>query len=208
MKRKEFLRLGAITAALGPLDSIFSTGKSHLNLFAFLEDNALGLAQLSAAVEKDMAALVQWLTKNGWSTYLKETIGANLALTGDALKSELVKDLDKNMLRNLIDNPEAGFDDFAGTNLVKPGFPAFSLLYHALASPRVRPKGVTAYPDLEQLDTLENYIYALADWDKLKSTYNVSGNADLVLALFAYEYRPAFKTPHHTHADMVFPAQG
>ncbi len=94
-------------------------------------------------------------------------------------------------------NAGSGFDDFAGMNMIKPGFPAFSLLYHALASPRVRPASVTAYPELEQLDVLENYIYALAEWNHLKSIHQVGSNDDLVMAVFAYEYRPAFKTPHH-----------
>ncbi len=208
MKRKEFLRLGALAATLGPLDSIFSTSRSRINLLAFLENNEQDIAKVSAAVQQDFTALIQWLTKNGWVTYLKDSIGVNLALTGEALRAELLKDLDKNMLRKLMDDPALGFDDFAGINLIKPGFPAFSLLYHILASPRVRPAGILAYPELVHLDTLENYIYALAGWDDLKSIYDVKSNEDLVMAVFAYEYRPAIKTPHHEHADMVFSRTG
>ncbi|MEO6132219.1 MAG: hypothetical protein ABIQ02_10250 [Saprospiraceae bacterium] len=208
MKRKEFLKIGAIAASLGPLDSIFSTSKSRLGLVDFLANNQQDIANLSATLQQDLTALMQWLATNGWSAYLKNAIGLNLSLTGDALKAELLKDLDKNMLKKLTDDPTSGFDDFSGLNAVKPGFPAFSLLYHSLASPRVRPAGILAYPDLAHLDTLENYIYALAGWDDLKRMYEVKSNDDLVLAVFAYEYRPAFKTPHHEHADMVFSRTG
>jgi hypothetical protein len=148
------------------------------------------------------------MDETGWAKYLKDTLGVNLGLSGDALKAELVKDLDNARLKKLMDTSESGFDDFAGMNLIKPGFPAYSLLYHALASPRVRPAGVQSYPQLHQLDALENYIYSLAEWEHLKTIYEVRSNSDLVLAVFAYEYRPAFKTPHHEHADMVFSRTG
>ena len=206
MKRKEFLRLGAIAATLGPLDSIFSTAKSRINLLSFLEPQSFGL--VSTPVQQDLTSLIQWLTANGWTSYLRDALGVNLGLTGDALRTELTKELDKTKLAKLTSDGASGFDDFAGTNLVKPGFPAFSLLYHALASPRVRPSGITSYPDLVHIDALENYIYAVAGFDDLKNMYGVKSNDDLLLAVFAYEYRPAFKTPHHDHADMVFSRTG
>ena len=208
MNRKEFIRLGAIAAALGPLDSIFSSSRSRMNLLSLLEYSDKDITEVSLTLEQDFKALIQWLSNNGWVSYLKEVLGVNLALTGDALKKELLKDLDNTQLQKLISAPESGFDDFAGMNLIKPGFPAFSLLYHALASPRVRSASIKAYPDLEQLDTLENYIYALVEWGHLKNVYGVKSNEDLVMAVFAYEYRPAFKTPHHEHADMVFSRTG
>lgn len=208
MKRKEFLKLGAIAATLGPLDSILSGGLGKINLLTFLENSERDITQVSARVQQEFIALIQWLSKNGWDKYLNDAIGINLALTGEALQTELLKDLDKNKLKALTDNPESGFDDFAGMNLIKPGFPAFSLLYHAMASPRVRSAGILAYPDIEQIDALENYIYALAAWEHLKNIYEVTSNNDLVMAVFAYEYRPAFKTPHHQHADLVFSRTG
>ena len=208
MKRNEFLRLGAVAAAVGPLSTTFSHGRNGMNLVSFLANNEQDLAAISKAVQQDFNELLQWMSGNGWTTYLKDTLGVNLSLTGDALKAELVKDLDATRLRKLMDSPESGFDDFAGMHMVKPGFPAFSLLYHALASPRVRPSIVTAYPALEQLDVLENYIYSLVEWEHLKTIYEVNANSDLVLAVFAYEYRPAFKTPHHEHADLVFSRTG
>jgi len=208
MKRKEFIKLGAIATLLGPLSTTFSSGRSRMNLFSFLENDEKDVAKVSVAVQQDFTALMQWMTKNGWTSYLKNAIGVNLALTGDALRTELLKDLDPTSLKKLTDNPDSGFDDFAGINLIKPGFPAFSLLYHALASPRVRPSSISAYPDLDQFDALENYIYALAEWEHIKQVYEIKSNDDLVMALFAYEYRPAFKTPHHQHADLVFSRTG
>src|SRR5687768_1794653 len=208
MKRKEFLKLSAIAASLGPLDSIFSSGKSRMNLISFLQNNEQDIAAASTAVQQEFTVLMEWLQKNGWVNYLKNALGVNLSLTGEALKAELLKDLNKTSLEKLTTDPGSGFDDFAGMNLIKPGFPAFSLLYHALASPRVRPEGINAYPDLEHLDILENYIYALSEWDHVKSVYDVKSNDDLVMAVFAYEYRPAYKTPHHEHADMVYSRTG
>lgn len=208
MKRKEFLKLGAIAAALGPMETIFSSGRSRMNMFSFLENDARDIAKISVSVQEDFTSLLQWMDQNGWTDYLREMLGVNLSLNGEALKTELLRDLDKNMLRKLVDQPDSGFDDFAGMNLIKPGFPAFSALYHALASPRVRSAGIKAYPDLEHIDILENYIYALAEWSHLKEIYGVKSHEDLVLAVFAYEYRPAFKTPHHEHADLVYSRTG
>jgi len=208
MKRKEFLKLGAVAAALGPLNSVISSGRSRLNLFSFLENDEKNIAQVSSINQQEFTSLVQWLNKNGWGTYLQDALGVDLTLTGDALRKELLKDLDKNKLKQLMDKPDSGFDDFAGMNLIKPGFPAFSALYHAMASPRVRSSKLKAYPGLEQIDILENYIYALAEWEHLKTVYNIKSNDELVLAVFAYEYRPAFKTPHHQHADLVYSRTG
>ncbi len=208
MKRKEFLRLSAIAAALGPISTTFSSGRSGMNLLSLLENDPKDVAKVSATVQNEFTALVEWLDKNGWVNYLKEAAGVNLSLNGEARNAELLKDLDPARLKKLTDNPDYGFDDFVGMNLIKPGFPAFSLLYHALASPRVRSSTILAYPDLAQLDMLENYIYALADWEHLKSIYEVKSNDDLVMAVFAYEYRPAFKTPHHEHADLVYSRTG
>lgn len=150
--------------------------------------------------------MLRWLKENGWTEYLSRYLNVNFDLQGEALKAELVKELDKEKLAVLRSQP--GFQDFAGTHLIKPGFPPFSLLYHAMASPRVRGAGFRKYPALKQIDTLENYIYALSPWEDLKAIYNIRSNSDLVFAVFAYEYRPAFKTPHHEHADTVYSRTG
>ena len=64
-----------------------------------------------------------------------------------------------------VDRTQPGFEDFSseGNQTVTPGDPARSLLYHGLMSPGVVPDlPDSAWPDLEQIDRLENYIYGLA----------------------------------------------
>lgn len=94
-----------------------------------------------------------------------------------------------------------GFEDFslARAPLIHPGDPAGSLLYHCLASPRVRPQGLAPddYPTLLQIDQVENAIYSLI-------TVPEQDGQSLVPAVFAYEYREAARTPHRRHADLVF----
>ncbi|CAE6702699.1 hypothetical protein R20943_00650 [Paraburkholderia aspalathi] len=81
---------------------------------------------------------------------------------------------------------------------IEPGDPARSLLYHMLAlSECPSPYGGIS---LEDIDLLENYIYSLAalpsDWSTLD------------IAVLAYQYRPARRTGHQQHADMVFSRLG
>jgi hypothetical protein len=100
-----------------------------------------------------------------------------------------------------VDRNAQGFGDFAQSSaaLICPGDPASSLLYHCLASPAVQPKGLPdqAYPTLEQIDLVENYIYSLAPVSE-------DQRKKLVPAVFAYEYREAARTPHQRHADLVY----
>lgn len=166
------------------------------------------LADVSDKLEAGFQQLLQWLRSNGWTDHLKHSLGVNLELSGEELKKELIKELDSNKLAALRQHESSGYDDFSGERLIQPGFPAYSLLFHTIASPRVRPEGVREYLSLEQVDLLENYIYALSDWEQIKSIYKVGSNNDLVLAVFAYEYRTAFKTPHHAYADMVYSRTG
>jgi hypothetical protein len=100
-----------------------------------------------------------------------------------------------------------GFADFApqSDRAVWPGDPPLSLVYHALASPRVHPTGDGApgdpalYPDPHALDLLENWIWSLAP---------VAIPPDAVLATFAYEYRIGAYTTHRRHADFVYSRTG
>lgn len=108
-----------------------------------------------------------------------------------------------------IERTREGFEDFApdGIRGVEPGAPALSLLYHGLASPGVhptennRPTTADRYPTLEELDTIENYIYSLAKPDPARLQ-------DWVVAVFAYEYRTGAKSTHRCHADLVFSRTG
>src|ERR1700722_10844111 len=59
-----------------------------------------------------------------------------------------------------------GFEDFVSDQArgVEPGSPAASFLYHAFASPSVRPAGLadSQYLTEPQLDAIENYVFARA----------------------------------------------
>src|SRR5688572_25160317 len=120
MKRKEFLRMSALAAAaIGSPLEIFASGRSHLNWLSFLEPDAQNLAEVSADVEKDFTALVEWMGQTGWLGYLKDATGVNLSLTGTALRTELTKDIDAGLLRSLTSDATSGFDDFAGMSMVR-----------------------------------------------------------------------------------------
>lgn len=206
MNRREFLKTTVFATA--GTTAVFAFGRDNFNFLPADDVKLADLAKLSARLETDFGQLLQWLKTNGWTAYLSQELGVDLNGEGEALKAELIKELAKDKLVTLRTKEGAGFDDFAGNHLIKPGYPAFSLLYHALASPRVRSAQFTAYPSLEQIDLLENYIYALYDFKQLKSAYQINADKELVLAVFAYEYRPAFKTPHHQHADIVYSRTG
>ncbi|MEO7310965.1 MAG: hypothetical protein ABIX01_11255 [Chitinophagaceae bacterium] len=204
MNRRNFLTATTL-ATLGSSLS-FAFGRERFDFFSSNDIEIAHLATVSQQLESDFQQLLQWMDTNGWSNYLSQTLDVDLKLQGDALKAHLVKVLDREKLQTLRSNEASGYDDFAGMRLVQPGFPAFSLLYHTLASPRVR--GFSAYPSLQQIDILENYIHALYTFAQLKKDYDILSGKDLVLAVFAYEYRPAFKTPHHQHADIVYSRTG
>jgi hypothetical protein len=166
------------------------------------------LAPVSDELKMRFLKVIDWINRNGWGEFFRRELGVNLTLTGELLTRELIRDIDKTDWQKLasLKRQKKGFDDFAGKKLLTPGSPSLSLLYHALASPRVKPFGNTQhkYPSIEQLDSLENYIYALQKWQD----YKFQKNDELVLAVFAYEYRPALKTPHHAHADFVYSRTG
>lgn len=104
-----------------------------------------------------------------------------------------------------VDRQQPGFEDFApdATRAIEPGDPAHSLIYHALASPRVRPSSDDWYPSLAELDLVENYIYSLKPL-----TPQQIEDRDLVPTVFAYEYRIKGKSTHGRHADLVFSRTG
>jgi hypothetical protein len=108
-----------------------------------------------------------------------------------------------------VDRSKKGFEDFHPTaaQAITRGQPGQSLLYHAFASPHVHPTANGApsadganYPTLEELDTIENFIYSLAS-DRTDLT-------DTVVAVFAYQYREASRTPHLRYADITFSRTG
>lgn len=160
------------------------------------------LDEAPAIVQSHFDDLLVWLHHTGWAAYLSRVAGVDLDPRSPFISDELLKP---------IDPPRGnGFEDFHGIRAVQPGYPAWSFLYHALASPKVRltagdgtPAPPASYPSVQQLDALENYIYARLRVD----AYDVP-TSEMVLAVFAYEYRPADKTPHGAHGDLVFSRTG
>jgi len=119
------------------------------------------------------------------------------------LKDSLAKTL------NQIDRQAAGFTDFnnSGRQGITAGKPSQSLLYHALASPLVHPTTTgkpstnkADYPTIEELDTLENYIYSLN-----KNSVDLT---DAFAVVFAYQYRVGNRTAHLKYADFAYSRTG
>lgn len=128
-----------------------------------------------------------------------------------------------------VDKSIDGFGDFINDRArgIEAGNPAASLLYHALASPAVlfapHPGGdigpmsqpVADFPTLEELDTIENYIFAKSERsvdDVEKLAAKLLGinkdSVELAVAVFASEYRPAPETPHQRYADLCLSRTG
>ncbi|MBV8398644.1 MAG: hypothetical protein JOZ17_07880 [Acetobacteraceae bacterium] len=124
---------------------------------------------------------------------------AALDLKSPNLKQELLAE-------RAIDRRHPGFADFDPNSPVgiAPGDPASSLLYHALASPLVKPNGASQadYPTVADLDLIENYILSLAPMAAAAIPQNA------VVAVLAYEYRPAAWTTHRRQADFVYSRSG
>ena len=137
----------------------------------------------------------------GWDEGLRKH-GLDLAATLDLDDEDFAKALAADLV---IDRGVSGFTDFttAGNRAIEPGKPAASLLYHAMASPFVHPDGTATpgdasqYPTLAELDAVENYIFGLHQVD-------LSQLRNPVIAVLAYEYRTAPRSPHGQHADLAY----
>jgi hypothetical protein len=151
---------------------------------------------------QDVAAIFVRPQMSGWTQLM--------ALHGlDLTQADLAAELNRPLLA--IDRTMPGFEDFCpdATRGIEAGVPSRSLLYHALASPLVHPPSQgggsadpRAYPALEELDTLENYIYSLAN---LSSQHRPQGTA---IAVFAYQYRIGTRSAHGMFADLSFSRTG
>jgi hypothetical protein len=160
-------------------------------------------------------SLVQRLSSRGWRELLRKH-GLDIAMpTSEALAQELARNI-----ALTIDRTVPGFEDFARplsatepVRAIEPGKPFRSLLYHALASPRVRLRenDEAAYATLTELDVVENYIYAARNTslqslkDECKSRWPA---ATLAIATFAYEYRVSGESVHGRFADLTFSRTG
>ncbi len=133
-----------------------------------------------------------------------------------------------------VDRRIPGFEDFVTASIqsdsargIEPGSPAASLLYHAFASPNVvvvpeedtqigaLSQPLTDFPTLEELDAIANYIYAKANRSLTEVRQHAANLLDIgpdavemVVAVFASEYRPAPETPHQRHADFCHSRTG
>ena len=108
-----------------------------------------------------------------------------------------------------IDRCIEGFDEFSlqGKRAIEPGDPSLSLLYHALMHPGIVPEGITFWPTLEDIDSLENYIYS-QEYAVLNTAESEALLLGLTPVVMAYEYRVTQRTPHRLHADLVYSRTG
>lgn len=190
-----FAKTAITTAALG------ATNNGILNLRKPVDPETLPV--LSMMVQVATKQLFAWMKENGWLNLAERVSGISFT-SGDPADPLLVK------IFNRSADHLTGCDDFGGNKLIEPGYPAFSLLYHLLASPLTRTiiNGASSsdpihYPSLEHLDVLENFIYSLQQLPK-----GIMDRKNIVLAVFSYEYRPGIQTPHEKYADLVFARAG
>jgi len=155
------------------------------------------------ALIDEVKDLCDRLAPHGWAELL---LKHGLDITRADLEKALTEEL-------TIKRTGPGFEDFSkeGKKAIEPGDPAMSLLFHALASPNVVTKGdedetpLSAFPTLEDIDTIENYVYAqkFAKLSDLKKDFT-----NLSVVVFATEYRSWNDTTHKKHADMCFSRTG
>jgi hypothetical protein len=187
--RRNFLRL--TSASLGAL-LIGGVGRAR--------------AQPEPSLIVQLEALCRRLAPLGWQRMMLAVTGGALDITAPDLARELAKPVP-------IDRTYQGFGDFAlaGNRGIEPGRPDESLLYHALAAPTVvsdpagRPLG--GFPTIEEIDTVENYIYATraAALDALHAAAN---GLPVAIATFALHYRNAPDSVSCKHAQLCFSRTG
>jgi hypothetical protein len=153
------------------------------------------------ALIDDVKTILNRLALLGWKDLFAKH-GLNIT------KTELDIELSRSLAMIKRDLP--GFETFtkSGIKAIEPGSPAKSLLYHALASADVHPttdgtpsNDPKVYPTLDELDTIENYIYSRAN-RKLSSFTNP------VIVIVAYQYRHPLRSTHGKHADLAFSRVG
>lgn len=192
MLRREFI---ATVAALGAVSACAVTPPRP----------DLELPDVGPALAAQMDALLIWLdSATPWRSFLSTSLNILIPARLDDAAPSLLRIYSGKELAKI--RSVAGFEDFGGKRLIEPGKPALSLLYFALASPRVRlPSGTPKdhYASLAQLEDLENYIVVAAPLDD-----SILDLDKYAIAVFAYEFRPGAKTPHRHHADMVYSRTG
>jgi hypothetical protein len=163
------------------------------------------------ALIDSVLAICRRLAPLGWATLFTRhglKLDGNTLLSPRRLAGELRR-------RLAIDRSVSGFEDFwpDGNSAISPGRPSRSLLYHALASPLVHPASngtvkPSCYATLEELDVIENYIYSknkksLSDFSSEKDP-----EANLVVAVFAYQYRVGGRSANGKFASTALSRTG
>lgn len=197
MKRREFITKTSIATILGQSIVISSSQAEAMGFYRFQSAQASNKPVYDQSLFPAMNELLLWMKENGWNTPVKKISGYDLPT--DCLDPLLTKTFSADLRY-------PGADDFSGNAFIVAGAPEQSLLYHLLASPRIRLEDTPTseqYPSLMQIDLLENFIYSMVPLRP-----EDLNPKDTVLAIFAYEYRPACKTPHEYYADMVFSRSG
>ncbi|SDG75443.1 hypothetical protein SAMN04487996_122167 [Dyadobacter soli] len=162
-----------------------------------------------------LSQICQRLAPFGWATLLKRH---GLDILAPNLENEIYKDIS-----GTIDRSIPGFEDFisSGHRAIEPYVPCKSLLLHALSSQNVHPgpgntvvEDNAAYPSIDELDVLENFIFSVNHAasgapvrDKAFFETNF-GQADLVFAIFAYQYRTGSRSVNTRYADFVYSRTG
>jgi hypothetical protein len=143
----------------------------------------------------------------GWRQLLLEVTGGELDLEAVDLASELSKPL------NRIDRAYPGFGDFAakGQRGIEPEKPAYSLLYHAFASPTVvgmrDGTELQGFPTPSEVEAVENYVYGVKP-PTLGMLHDLAGGRPLSIVVFALQYRNAPGSVHGRHAELCFSRTG
>lgn len=158
---------------------------------------------LHGTLAERITAICRRLAGHGWRALLLKVTGGQFDLTSPTLSKDLEKQLTK------IDRTVPGFEDFAseGMRAIEAGNPGRSLLFHALASPKVLQDGsgnaLGAFPTAAEIETVENGVYGLRppSLDELRAR---AGGAPLAIVVFSTEYRSARNTVHRKHADVCF----
>jgi hypothetical protein len=161
-----------------------------------------GSNEVNMALDDDIFAICNRLSPRGLRERLLGASGSSLDIAqpdAAALRKALLEPIPR------VQRGVRGFEDFStsGDRGVTPGFPARSLLFHALFSPGVE---LEEYPTPEELEAVENFVYGVTPPSFAELVKRAGG--DLAVVVFASEYRPAKDTPFKTHADMAFSRTG
>jgi len=162
---------------------------------------------------EQVARMCRRLAPRGWAELLAchgLRLNRSILENPQKLATELQRPLN-------VDRTMPGFEDFwvdpEGDQAVRPGRPARSLLYHALASPLVHPgppekTPLSSYPTLADIDTIENYIYSCRYPSFEELMPSKESGAFLVVGVFAYQYRIGARSPNGKFASTALSRTG